>query len=70
MPKKPQAQKAVVERVRPRMSVTLAKETIRDLQLVREEKRLPNIGVTIDYVVGDWRRLTAVAPEATLEVAG
>lgn len=62
MGKRPQP-KPVIRR-RPKMSTTVAKETIHDLMLVCAETGLPNVGVTIDYVVKDWKRLKAAALQA------
>jgi hypothetical protein len=59
-----------VIRRRPRLSATVAADTLTTLALVCDETGLPNVGVTIDYVVTDWKRLKsaallAAAPEAS-----
>ena len=59
MRKRPQTQPVI--RRRPRISATVAADTLTTLNLLCRETGLPNVGVTIDYVVTDWKRLKGTA---------
>jgi hypothetical protein len=62
-------EKPVIRR-RPKLSATVAAETLTALNVVARETGLPNVGVAIDYVVKDWNRLKRQAlPEAEPEPA-
>lgn len=61
-----------VIRLRPQLSTTVGADTLSTLNLLCRETGLPNVGVTIDYVVTDWKRLKqsaiqVAAPTATPE---
>ena len=59
MRKRPTARPVI--RRRPRLSATVAADTLNTLNLICRETGLPNVGVTIDYVVTDWKRLKSAA---------
>jgi len=57
-------------RNRPRISQTIAADTLDMLRQISEEQALPNIGVVIDFITHDWvkiKRATihAAAPTIT-----
>lgn len=57
-------------RRRPRLNTTVAGDTLRTLNQVGKDTGLPNPGVTLDYIVTDWKRLKRAALEASAPCPG
>jgi len=55
-------------RNRPRKHITLSADTLADLEAISKDTNLPNIGVTIDYIVNDWKKFKRAAIRAAAPV--
>lgn len=53
-----------ITRRRPRISTTIADDTLRKLNQVGADINLSYLGTTIDYVVHDWEKLKRAAIQA------
>lgn len=56
------------QRRRPRISTTIAGETLKSLNETAEDTGLPNLGVAIDYVVKDWGKLKEALGRTSIAV--
>lgn len=54
-------------RRRPKLQTTVADETLRTLNQVAEDTRLPHVGIAIDYIVNDWAKLKQAALRAATQ---
>ena len=50
-------------RRRPRLNTTVASDSLILLYQVAQETGLPNVGVALDYIVTDWKKLKRAAVE-------